>query len=339
MAHLPRVGKRSEEWTQQDLRAYNIHVLPQSQSVFFNGLRRSGGVLPSLPPTSPLHSFLTTRTPVKTQNPNISTLTSTLLGILYSPVEFGDDLDVIPDNFLMWFIGGMGPPYSLAHMSLDSSPRLTLQNCGKTYPTYADFCTYSDGLVSDMINLLITLERFVGRNLLLYDSEGDGVDNKFDFDLQYWIQKPVACWPRDDAEAKLIAASIAAYNFNNYEVPKLYDELEPDDKPEVDPCFVVHDPMFLPGIVWKGTRPSFYKLSIGSSLVEAVRDGKYPHVPTRVYKYTPTLPEEPEGGMDEVGANAMKSLANRKVVIGCLEAFKMFLGVKRFGTPKLRPRY
>jgi hypothetical protein len=102
---------------------------------------------------------------------------------------------------------------------------------------------------------------------------------------------------------------------------------------------VVHDPMFLAGMVWKGTRPSFYKLSIGSDLVEAVRAGKYPPVPTRVYKYTPILPEEPEGGMDELGVNAMNPLANRKVVIGCLEAFKMFLRVKRFGTPGLCPRF
>jgi hypothetical protein len=140
-------------------------------------------------------------------------------------------------------------------------------------------------------------------------------------------------WLRDDAEAKLIATSIATYNFNNYEVPKRYHELDTDDKGEVDPCFVVHDPMFLAGMVWRGTCPSFYKLSIGSNLVKAVRVGKYPHIPTRVYRYTPVLPEEPEGGMDKLSMNAMKPLANRRLVIGCLEAFKMFLRVKRFGIP------
>jgi hypothetical protein len=145
-------------------------------------------------------------------------------------------------------------------------------------------------------------------------------------------------WLRDDAEAKLIATSIATYNFNNYEVPKRYHELDTDDKGEVDPCFVVHDPMFLAGMVWRGTCPSFYKLLIGSNLVKAVRVGKYPHIPTRVYRYTPVLPEEPEGGMDELGVNAMKPLANnQRVVIGCLEAFKMFLRVKRFGMPGLYP--
>jgi hypothetical protein len=55
----------------------------------------------------------------------------------------------------------------------------------------------------------------------------------------------------------------------------------------------------------------------------------------QVYKYMPILPDEPEGGMDELGVNVMQPLANQRVVIGCLEVFKMFLKVKRFGMPKL----
>jgi hypothetical protein len=332
MAHLPRVGKPPPEWNQRDLRAYNIHVHPQPQSVFFNGLRCSGGVLPSLPPTSPLHPFLTP--PVYT--PNLDTILprSTILALLnlYSPIQFNDELDGKVDNFVASLIKSMGPPYSASEvMGINPSTRLTFQNCGKTYPTYADFCTYSNYVATEMMNLVITQERFVGLDVH-YDSEEDKVDTK-DFDLQDWIHKPLACWPRDDAEAKLIATSIATYGFNNYEVPKLYYEDADDVGLDEDPCFIVQDPMFLPGIVWKGTRPSFYKLSIGSDLVDAVRVGKYPHVPTRIYKYTPILPEEPEGGMDELGVNAMKPLANRKVVIGCLEGFKMFLRVKRFGRP------
>jgi hypothetical protein len=175
----------------------------------------------------------------------------------------------------------MGPPYAPSHvLMVNPSTRLTFQNCGKTYPTYADLCTYSDYLVSDMMNLLITLERFVGLDVH-YDSEEDAVDTKYKFDLQDWIQKPLACWPRDDAEAKLIATAIASYDFNNYEVPKRYLE-DAGERGVEDPCFVVQDPMFMAGMVWKGTCPSFYKLSIGSDLVKAVQAGKYPHVPTRV---------------------------------------------------------
>jgi hypothetical protein len=131
----------------------------------------------------------------------------------------------------------------------------------------------------------------------------------------------------------LIANAIATYNFNNYEVPKLYHNRDKEyNKLYPDPCFMVHDPIFLAGMAWKGTHPSFYKISIGSDLVKAVQAGKYPRTPTRVYRYTPVLPE---GGMDKLGVSAMKPLANRRVIIGCLEAFKMFIKVKRFGTPGL----
>src|ERR1700691_2058524 len=60
MAYLHRVSKPVQDWNQEDLLAYNIHVHPQPQSVFFNGLRCSGGALPSISPTSPLNPFLTT---------------------------------------------------------------------------------------------------------------------------------------------------------------------------------------------------------------------------------------------------------------------------------------
>jgi hypothetical protein len=92
-------------------------------------------------------------------------------------------------------------------------------------------------------------------------------------------------------------------------------------------------------MTWKGTCPSFYKISIGSDLVKAVQAGKYPRAPTRIYRYTPVLPEELNGGMDKFGIKAMQLLANRRVVIGCLEAFKMFLRVKWFGTAGFSPRY
>jgi hypothetical protein len=134
-----------------------------------------------------------------------------------------------------------------------------------------------------MMNLLITLERFVGLDVH-YDSEEDVVDMKYKFDIQDWIQKPLACWPRDDAEAKLIATAIATYNFNNYEVRKRY--LENADKRGVeDPCFVVQDPMFMAGMVWKGTRPSFYKLSIGSDLFRLENTPTYQrgYISTRLY--------------------------------------------------------
>ena len=135
MAYLHRVGKPVQDWNQEDLLAYNIHVHPQPQSVFFNGLRCSGGALPSVSPTSPLNPFLTT--PINTPNSDIGRLTSTLLSSLYFPSPVGFELDGKVDNFAACLIASMGPPYS-SEDSINPGPTITLNNCGKKYPTYAD---------------------------------------------------------------------------------------------------------------------------------------------------------------------------------------------------------
>ena len=108
--------------------------------------------------------------------------TSTLLCLLYDPVRFSNELDGKVDNFVAYLIASIGPPYASIHSIIDPEPSLTFQNCGKTYKTYADLCTYSDYLVSDMVHLLITLEHFVGLNI---PSQDDRVDHKSNFDLQY----------------------------------------------------------------------------------------------------------------------------------------------------------
>jgi len=140
----------------------------------------------------------------------------------------------------------------------------------------------------------------------------------------------VDIWPRDDAEAKLVATAIATYNYNNHIAPKKYKPLPWDNPDEISSFFKVRDPLFIPGMAWKDTCPSFYKMSIGSDFVNAVNKGRYPHTPTSVYRYRPVLPEEQAGGMDGLRLNAMKPLVNRRIVIGCLE---MFFRAKRFSAP------
>jgi hypothetical protein len=327
MAYLPRVSKPAQDWTQHDLLAYNIHIHSQAQSIFFNGLSCSGGALPSLQPASPLYPFLTT--PAETPKQNTTQLTFALFSFWRHIVNANIELDSQLHNFLQRLLENMGPPYSSAN-GIYPSPTLTLHTCGSIYQCCSELCVHSNPLITRTISLLITRERFVGLNYPCWEK-----DEQSKFDYETWRRRPVDTWPVDDAEAKLIANAIATYNFNNYEVPKLYHNRDEEYKPYPDPCFMVHDPIFLAGMAWKGTHPSFYKISIGSDLVKAVQAGKYPCTPTRIYRYTPVLPEELEGGMDKLGMSAMKPLANRRVIIGCLEAFKMFLKVKRFSTPGL----
>src|SRR5882762_1322839 len=331
MADLPRVGKPAQDWTQQDLLAYNIHVHSQSQSIFFNGLSCSGGVLPSLPSTSPLYPFLTTpaRTPIK----NPTYLSSILLSFWNRSGGSDIELDGLVYNFVRFILENMDAPYVTSSIGIYPSPTLTLNVCGTKHEYYADLCLHPNYIVSQIISLLVTFEFFVSLNYPRWEK----YESKFD--LEQMRKMPLDMWRRDDVEAKLIANAIAAYDFNNYEAPKLYHDLDEENKEYVDPYFMVRDPISLAGMTWKGTCPSFYKISIGSDLVKAVQAGKYPRAPTRIYRYTPVLPEEPDGGMDKFGIKAMQPLANRRVVIGCLEAFKMFLRVKRFGTPGFGPRY
>jgi hypothetical protein len=162
----------------------------------------------------------------------------------------------------------MGSPYSNPGYTNWRSPRLTLQVRGKKYPlVYADI-SGSPNTETDMITFLATFERFIGVDTLPLGEDKDG-----SFDDLYWKDKPVDTWPRDDAEAKLVATAIAAYN---YIAPKKYKPLPWDNREEISSFFRVRDPLFIPGMAWKGTCPSFYKILIGRDLVKAANKGRYP---------------------------------------------------------------
>lgn len=94
----------------------------------------------------------------------------------------------------------------------------------------------------------------------------------------------------------------------------------------------MQDPLFTPGMAWKDALSVILQNIDWQRSSKAVNKGRYPHTPTRVYKYIPVLPEELEGSTDGLRLNAMKPLVNGKLVIGCLEALKMFFRAK-FSTP------
>jgi hypothetical protein len=58
------------------------------------------------------------------------------------------------------------------------------------------------------------------------------------FDMRYW----------HDAEAKLVAAAIVAYNFDDYVVPRRYRPLLLDDPEEISSFLRVREPLFMPGM-------------------------------------------------------------------------------------------
>ena len=107
-----------------------------------------------------------------------------------------------------------------------------------------------------------------------------------------------------DPEPRLISDTIAAlpYNDNIMRVKRLGTE------PLTSKV--------MPGIVMKGSMPTFYMIPVTSELVRAVESGERPEEETVVHAYRPEVPRPEEG---------MKPLDNRSIILSCFEAFRQLL--------------
>jgi hypothetical protein len=68
------------------------------------------------------------------------------------------------------------------------------------------------------------------------------------------------------------------------------------------------------------TAPTFYKIDVTRTLVDAVELGEYPTQTTTVHKLTP-----PVQSPFTLQRNGMRPLNNRAVILSCFESFKQFL--------------
>ena len=104
-------------------------------------------------------------------------------------------------------------------------------------------------------------------------------------------------------EPRLISDTIAAFhNDNMVRVKRL----------GTDPLIS----KVMPGIVMKGSMPTFYKIPVTPELVRAVVSGERPEEETVVHAYRPEVPSPEEG---------MKPLDNRYIILSCFEAFRQLL--------------
>ncbi|GLB41631.1 hypothetical protein LshimejAT787_1002310 [Lyophyllum shimeji] len=104
-------------------------------------------------------------------------------------------------------------------------------------------------------------------------------------------------------EARLIAQAIAAYQSQNRTRGRA--RLSPTEKHTV------------PGLIMAGTMPVLYKIEISGELAECVQTAQVPTTTTKVQR----LIMPGEGPARE----GMIRLENRKVMLGCLEAFKALI--------------
>ena len=109
-----------------------------------------------------------------------------------------------------------------------------------------------------------------------------------------------------DPEPQLIAGAIATFQSYSHRLSTL-------GLPTVNTAII-------PGITMFGTAPTFYKIKISRTLVEAVELGKYPTQTTIVHKLIP-----PVQVLWDFQRDGMRPLNNRAVILSCFEAFKQFL--------------
>ena len=120
------------------------------------------------------------------------------------------------------------------------------------------------------------------------------------------LQEDEGCLEGNDPEPQLIAGAIAAFQSHNFH---LYSLGLPTAITAV-----------IPGITMVGTAPTFYKISVNTTLVEAVRLGEYPVQTTTVRKLIPPVQK-----LWHFHQEGMQPLDNRAVILSCFEAFKQFL--------------
>ncbi|PPQ92889.1 hypothetical protein CVT25_010111 [Psilocybe cyanescens] len=107
---------------------------------------------------------------------------------------------------------------------------------------------------------------------------------------------------RADAEARVIAESIAAFQFNNTK--------------RGDCGLPLLNSMTIPCITMAGTRPTFYLVPVTQDLSNAVILGQYPATPTQVLKCVTV------GTHDRCAREGMGDIEYRKLALTRLLAFK-----------------
>ena len=109
-----------------------------------------------------------------------------------------------------------------------------------------------------------------------------------------------------DPEPQLIAETIAAFQRDNARRLVLGQ----------DPINV----KVMPAIILTGSSPTFLKIPVTKELAQAVKLGQFPVTPTTVYAHLPVVPS-PTLHLCDV----MKPLDNRRHILACFEAFKLFV--------------
>ncbi|KAF8478111.1 hypothetical protein DFH94DRAFT_653290 [Russula ochroleuca] len=258
MANLIRSAKPGSDWTRNELRAYNIEVVPETVATFFGNANLPA---PTISPAILAHEVYPAA-----GLPTEDRLFFDLLEEAMMPPP-GEETAV--DDFVVYLLRQLR--YEEPNRYIRSRKDIPLFMCS------ADTYAKTDVCVIDRISGILLLVQEDKRHL-----EGK------------------------DPEPQLIAEAIAAFQSRNR-------QLSAAGFPTVDAAVI-------PGITMVGTAPTFYKVDLNSTLVEAVEVGEYPTQTTTVHKLIP-----PVQAPFNLRRDGMRPLNNRAVIVSCFEAFKQFL--------------
>ena len=259
MANLIRSVKPGSDWTDSELRAYNIKAIPESVATFFGS--------PNLPPPTIGPAILAHQTyPAAGLPIDDERIFFYLLEEVMTPSEFGSAVV----DFAIHLLRLLG--YDKQNRIIHMRTIIPLYMCSANTHTETDVCV---------------VDCRTRMSLLLLQEDVQDPDGK-------------------DPEPQLIAKAIAAFQYHNHQLSTL-------GLPTVNTAVI-------PGITMVGTAPTFYKINVDASLVEAVELGEYPTQTTIVHKLTPPVQVPRDFQRD-----GMQPLNNRAVILSCFEAFKQFL--------------
>ncbi|TFK71454.1 hypothetical protein BDN72DRAFT_895575 [Pluteus cervinus] len=105
-----------------------------------------------------------------------------------------------------------------------------------------------------------------------------------------------------DSEPGLIAEAIAAF-FECQDNHRRFGNAVPSHRE-------------IPGIILRGTAPTFYRIPVTDGLIRSIGGATYPNQPTTVHRLIPVE------DVPRYFREGMKTLENRRVVMQCFEAFK-----------------
>ncbi|CAA7262261.1 unnamed protein product [Cyclocybe aegerita] len=265
--HTPFTPKNASEWTQSDLSSYNITLIDQDRTAFFD----LGGRLPGLPMS--LDALADTADREAAVDVDDDYETEKYLHIL--ELAWGASRNAESRGDGQGRGQGRWRGARLESVMTTFVERLLLK---LGYDTERSLLLHGVGLPLAIAGT----ERLTRPSLSMWDAD-ELVTLLVQTDLSPSPLSPGSGSEKIDPEAALIASAISSFQYNN--------------RTRVASQSTPFSTIVLPGVAFTGTTPTFYRIAVTEALSKAVESGQPPEEGVEVQRYVPELPGEKSEGM------------------------------------------